>query len=910
MEDGIMRKTVFCAATLVLVAAFMSMVACTRTVEADMSEASMTLLAKTETSVGSRTMVEGETHVYWEPGDEIKVFSEVGSGKFVSNLSAPSATADFTGTLGDGSWVEGMDLWAVYPYSYEAAFEDGTFITTLPSVQVARAGSFGKDMNLAVAHSTDNTLQFYNVGGGVRFSVTEEGVKKVVFEGRNGEELAGKIRIRFTDPGVPVVKQIVDGSKYITVLPPSGEDAFQKDTWYYIVAIPQSLIRGYKLRLYRDVDYATKISQKGVLIKKSIYGTIHGADVGINYESERTPFPQTAEEWEASESFTNGLLPSIHPLLIKCTDPAFEGEDVIEYFISQVQLIDGIVDAFPMDSNDGVVIVQRNGVHHNVILKFADEDKSEATTQGMLASRRVPQEWEYIIPDSGQKKAMFFFPYQTWKFSFAFPIKIDEDSVRYPLIQSGYGLKIYGGPDGTVDALAPNNLAKYDLLVLASHGSLAKTLNGKPEVCIMTSSTSLSEKFNPSTYPHLTSFLTHTDTNVIIRYGVGVNWLKEVEKQTGVPSFKNTIVMAMACYSYHYPDLADYFFDRGASFYCGNFGRALIKDMKVAVPDFVDYLCWGYTAQEAMIRVKQDLVTIPLITTQSEIPIYLVDPRPTGLTYSVNSSRVALQWNKPTVRWDYSVDLYIDGELVEEGLIGRECISRVYTTGWHSWYLETRIPYEDGESKPFRSSTDSFYIDFGEDVVDLGLSVKWAAWNVEGRCPEESGGRYAWGETETKSRYTWGTYKWCLDPDNPNSIHDDTNSLTKYCFNFGYDGFKDEKSRLEPQDDAAHRHMGDGYRMPTKGELEELINNCQIERTTLGGVTGYKFTSTVPGYTDKWIFICPSSTSSNPGIWSSDLDTSNSRNAWCLDISYITQISAKVRRRPRYEGMTIRAVCD
>ena len=42
------------------------------------------------------------------------------------------------------------------------------------------------------------------------------------------------------------------------------------------------------------------------------------------------------------------------------------------------------------------------------------------------------------------------------------------------------------------------------------------------------------------------------------------------------------------------------------------------------------------------------------------------------------------------------------------------------------------------------------------EAVDLGLSVKWAAYNVGANSPEECGGYYAWCETEEKSDYSWG----------------------------------------------------------------------------------------------------------------------------------------------------------
>ena len=137
---------------------------------------------------------------------------------------------------------------------------------------------------------------------------------------------------------------------------------------------------------------------------------------------------------------------------------------------------------------------------------------------------------------------------------------------------------------------------------------------------------------------------------------------------------------------------------------------------------------------------------------------------------------------------------------------------------------------------------------FPENVyVDLGLSVKWATCNVGADKPEEYGDYYAWGETEPKDFYFWDTYKYC----------DGTyNSLTKYTDSaYGKDGFSDNKSVLDTEDDVAHVKWGGNWRLPTKEELEELHTKCTWTSTTLNGVKGYSVTSNVDGYTDRSIFL-------------------------------------------------------
>ena len=130
----------------------------------------------------------------------------------------------------------------------------------------------------------------------------------------------------------------------------------------------------------------------------------------------------------------------------------------------------------------------------------------------------------------------------------------------------------------------------------------------------------------------------------------------------------------------------------------------------------------------------------------------------------------------------------------------------------------------------------------GHAYVDLGLSVKWAIMNVGATSPEDYGDYFAWGETEPKEEYSWETYKWC---------DGDFNDLTKYCSRSDF-GIVDNKTVLDLEDDAANVNWGGAWRMPTKAELDELIENCTWSWTTQNGVDGYTVTSNTNG---KSIFL-------------------------------------------------------
>lgn len=151
---------------------------------------------------------------------------------------------------------------------------------------------------------------------------------------------------------------------------------------------------------------------------------------------------------------------------------------------------------------------------------------------------------------------------------------------------------------------------------------------------------------------------------------------------------------------------------------------------------------------------------------------------------------------------------------------------------------------DDDDLTPSNGSTLGEGVINGHTWVDLGLSVKWADRNVGASSPEKYGDYFAWGETQPKSVYNWSTYKWC------NGSYD---SITKYCYDssYGYNGLIDNKTTLDPADDAATANWGLGWRTPTRDEIEELIAKCTWTWTIQNGVHGRKIT----GPNGKSIFL-------------------------------------------------------
>ncbi|MBO7112420.1 MAG: Ig-like domain-containing protein [Bacteroidaceae bacterium] len=197
----------------------------------------------------------------------------------------------------------------------------------------------------------------------------------------------------------------------------------------------------------------------------------------------------------------------------------------------------------------------------------------------------------------------------------------------------------------------------------------------------------------------------------------------------------------------------------------------------------------------------------------------------------------------------------------------------------------------------------------GHEWIDLGLSVKWATCNIGASSPSAYGDYYAWGETSTKSSYTWENYRFRTSGDSYDNVR-----FNKYNTQSGR-GTVDNRTTLELSDDVARQKWGGSWRMPTYDEFRELINNCTWTWTTMNGVSGFKVTSKKSGYSSRSIFLPAAGYRGGTNLsrageigfyWSSSLDTDNPYGAWGL---HFYSGGHYTNGDNRYHGRSVRPVC-
>lgn len=161
------------------------------------------------------------------------------------------------------------------------------------------------------------------------------------------------------------------------------------------------------------------------------------------------------------------------------------------------------------------------------------------------------------------------------------------------------------------------------------------------------------------------------------------------------------------------------------------------------------------------------------------------------------------------------------------------------------------------------------------EYADPGLpsGTLWATKNIQDADGNDL--YFAWGETQgytsgqvgTDKNFTWEDYEFGT-----------YNNLSKY-------NSTDGKTVLEPEDDAATVNWGEGWRMPTKEEIEELM---ELPHTWDSSRSGYSFTD---GNDNELLFVFAGGLAYNGYVsslgeyglyWSGSLSEDDDIYAWEL----------------------------
>lgn len=867
-------------------------------------------------AAGSRTVLaENGTDILWSSGDEIKVFyGSRFSGRFTSSNTEPQSLVTFSGTLTmvTGSMEQGNEssrYWAVYPYNNDNSCDNQSVTITLPHRQKGKAGTFVDKFFPAIAVSATPDLAFYNVCGGARFSVTQEGIVRAVFRSNDGSPMAGIVKVGFGEDNTPQIIEITEPVDSVVVN--ATEGGFSTGENYFAAMLPQTHAEGLSITLYTTTQRAAKTIGNAITVKRSVFGVLDNVDEGLTDWEE---YAQEAEGGGTRSGLYLGIIgfnQQLYTMPIERLTAASQTR--FNTFIDGLTAKKGTLLYYSVDKS--IRTLSRAAYPDNLfnvsLVTFTDGlDQGSA-----MMIEDYPGDDEYLQELN---------------------TRLSTEQVKgLPLTAYSVGLK---GSDVTDAAKFSNNLQK-----------LANPSSNAFEVSSMSAVNSRFQAIAEQVSQTLTKY--SYDLSISIpgpANGTRVRFtLDNVSSATssnlyieGVFNLQSKSLTGVTCQGLTLPAGDTVQGEVDGIFVRFPFNGVVVGDGKSNSLSQSNIKHWNYITSTAKWQKNSEFdaendasVEVTTIKRSAVILLNLDCSSSLGSDFSTLKTHAKSFIDR---LYQASIDPYeVTGVSLDktaltlyEGTSATLTVTVTPSTAanknviWSSSDAAVATVNPEGVVAAVSAGTAVITVttvDGGftaectvtvtpiPEMVDLGLpsGLKWASFNLGATKPEEYGDYFAWGEVEPNWKYNWSTYKWCKGSDR---------TMTKYCnkSDYGYNGFTDNKRVLDLEDDAAAVNLGGSWRMATYAEWDELETKCTWTWATQNGVNGYWVTGpngnsiflSAAGYRDGTSL---SNAGSNGYYWSSSLNTVTPNYAYCVSFN-----SSNVGwgGNYRYRGQSVRPVSE
>lgn len=746
------------------------------------------------TEDGTKVYANEDLHLRWTADDRVSIF---GKNTYNQQYKFIGETGDNSGGFNkvDGAeYVTGNPIShtvSVYPYQEGTKISESETITlTLPAEQYYAENTFGLGANTMVSVSSDNFLQYKNVGGYLMIKLYGDGVSvsSITLKGNNGEKLAGKSTITMPIDGIPSVTLANDATLDLTLncatQPIQLGATTEESTQFWFVVPPITFSKGFTI-IVNEVTGGVfeKSTSKSITIERNKLSKMSAMEVEKNMPSGNIVFADVIAKYACVEKFDA------------------DGDGEVSYEEAEnAQSLEGLFTNWTSVSSFDEIrfftnVSSTEGVFTNLQQLKSISIPNNITTLGTfenctnLKSVTLPRELREL-------------PTKCFKgCSSLVSIILPEGIVSIPdqcfyLCESLVSVAL---PDQitNIGKLAFSECSALEEILLPSALSLIN--NGAFSGCSALIGVNLPQGLKTI---EESAFNRCGFKTIIIPDGVslgsgvfsGCKELLTVALPSSLNSLPdNTFYNCEKLESVKWPDNLKTIGQR-AFYGCFFANKNYTFELPLSVNNIGER---AFDGVHHLIIPSTSTVTIAdrslgsTISTLVYVPANMVD------------------MYKARTNWNYY----------------REFIRSIGD-----------YPAELGISQTIAES------------IDLGLSVKWASWNIGASAPEESGAFFAWGETFPKWEYSWTSYQYS---------DGNYNGLTKYCTSstYGSGGFTDNKTVLESIDDAATQIWGGGWRMPTRSEMDELLKNCTWTAYSINGIEGFKISSNKEGFEDKWIFL-------------------------------------------------------
>ena len=245
----------------------------------------------------TRTVRQADGKVFWSPGDAISILRGSKNAKFTASNTEPAASATLSGTMPSGT----ANYWAVYPYSSSNNIQNGYMVTMLSNQQKAVAGSFADGLFISAAYVKNSTtsLKFYHQVGGIKFTLTQPGIKRVTLIPADEDVcLAGLIGLYAASAGkapyIAATGSADDMYNTIELDAPEGE-TLQVGEAYHFVTMPAYLSGGFTLLFEKeDGSIASQTIEKDVEIQAAHFVSLKDVDKHVTFRKDYLNYSPSA----------------------------------------------------------------------------------------------------------------------------------------------------------------------------------------------------------------------------------------------------------------------------------------------------------------------------------------------------------------------------------------------------------------------------------------------------------------------------------------------------------------------------------------------------------------------------------------------------------------------------------------
>ena len=763
-------------------------------------------------SSDTRTALQEGSKVVWSEDDRIAIFegNDIGHAYQVLDSHVGKSSAEFSpveGLMTDGAGKEFDGTVAVYPFDESitvAAGSEGTYTISgieFPSEQHHAAGTFSEESfpMAGLSASGSRNLSFKNIGGVVKLSLTGDySVSRITLTGNSGEPLSGSATVTLGSDGIPSVTMSEDASTSVSLL---CDPAVQLDpeiaTDFYISIPPTQFKVGFKVTIL-DED-----------------GKEHGVATHKDNSVKRSTIlamPETTPENLDDIELTADMFCSVD-FIEGWTETRFGGDGTMVFVKEDEQGRMTHTLMFLPDEENILMPVYIRYDENEIpsYMSFMDTeiyidgytdstiDFTLAVKDAVWSVKDVP--CSELVPYSLQTRA--------WADNNGIRNACAIGNCIVGAVDIGLGVLLIGGAV----------VVEGGSLGLATPAAVPTIAAGLIEIgsgCV-TIADGLNTLFGPADQkrdPYIADMIIDSSLEGLAQFLEHI----EVKENPIIQNFPKEIIEEAKLYKK--VGLASFTIGLGLTWIDGNWGET-------------------YTGPATLAEVHQEVQVVTgradNITTDSAELYGYVSPLATApFGDRILTEIYIVLWKAGDENNKQNRSIFnSDGGTVSFTFINLESDTE---------YCYQTI-FEDLENKKYRfGEVNTFKTKGDEDGrwVDLGLSVLWAAYNVGASSPEEYGGYYAWGETSTKSDYTWENYKY----------------RKKYYYDDGPDDWfwtgKFIGNEISGTSyDVAHVTWGDGARMPTHTEVIELVDNCTFTGGSYNGVSG----SYVTGPNGNSIFL-------------------------------------------------------